>query len=381
MKRYLGPLFMLTTSLWADVKSTSGNIHFWPDLNSVKMTLSSANLNVDGNVITTGLNVDGSANVTTLSVNGMQFPNVNGAVGKILKLDTHGNLEWADSPDADLSNLSDASAARTNLGLEIGTHVQAFDADIVKSDEIVTISANWVNTVPWNVSEGGTGAANAIDARANLGLDNMAQQNASTVDIDGGNIDGVEIGASSQSSANVTHLMVNGDTILGDDDTDVVRGNAAGGNVWFAGNLISKNTTYSLGTASHPWQEIYAIDLVSTSDERLKKDIEPLEYGIDTVMKLNPVSYNWKNRQTSDKTLGLLAQEVENVIAEVVNTANDEIGSRGVRYSNLVPVLIKAIQDQQEVIRGQEELIEEQQEINDAYDLRLKRLESGSGSN
>jgi hypothetical protein len=57
------------------------------------------------------------------------------------------------------------------------------------------------------------------------------------------------------------------------------------------------------------------------------------------------------------------------VISEAVNVADDEIKSRGVRYTNMVPVLIKAIQDQQGVIDAQREAMK-------AQEARLQRLEN-----
>lgn len=343
---------MLACSLWADVKSTSGNIHFFPvHTGPIEMTLDhnglglgvtqpSANLHVAGNALLGDLQVDGGANVSTFSINGMSFPLSVGSTNQMLTFGSDGNLHWSFVDASTVSGVAPSSLGNSILG-----------------------------------------ANDQLSARVALGLGSIASQSNTSIELTGGNINGVAIGGASASSGNFSSLVVSGNTLLGSSNTTFVKGDAAGGNVWFAGNLISKSATYSLGTASHPWQEIYATDLVSTSDERLKKDIEPLEYGLDAVMKLNPVCYNWKNRDTSNKTLGLLAQDVENVISEVVNTADDEIGSRGIRYSNLIPVLIKAIQDQQVVIHNQEELIKSQQAVNQAYDLRLRRLESGSGSN
>jgi hypothetical protein len=87
---------------------------------------------------------------------------------------------------------------------------------------------------------------------------------------------------------------------------------------------------------------------VNTSDVRLKKDIAPIPYGLNAVLKLKPISFNWKNQDQDWKKqhqIGLVAQEVEPVVPEVVSTANDKLQTKGIAYGSLVPVLIKAVQE------------------------------------
>jgi hypothetical protein len=86
----------------------------------------------------------------------------------------------------------------------------------------------------------------------------------------------------------------------------------------------------------------------NTSDGRLKKDIASLEYGLDTIMKLRPVGFNWVTQDQEWKQqhqIGLIAQEVEPVVPEVVTTAKDELQTKSLAYGGLVPILIKAVQD------------------------------------
>jgi hypothetical protein len=86
----------------------------------------------------------------------------------------------------------------------------------------------------------------------------------------------------------------------------------------------------------------------NTSDGRLKKDIASLEYGLDTIMKLRPVGFNWITQDQEWKKqhqIGLIAQEVEPVVPEVVTTAKDEFQTKSLAYSELVPILIRAVQD------------------------------------
>ena len=92
--------------------------------------------------------------------------------------------------------------------------------------------------------------------------------------------------------------------------------------------------------------------LTHSSDRRLKKDITPLSYGLETILQLNPVTYNWINRTQDHKSLGLIAQEVQPIVGEIVHADDDEAKTLSVSYTELIPVLIKAIQEQQEMIES-----------------------------
>ena len=92
------------------------------------------------------------------------------------------------------------------------------------------------------------------------------------------------------------------------------------------------------------------------SDQRIKEDVNPLNYGLNEIMQLNPVSYNQHDsevidgeiilKETYKPTIGLIAQEVYDLIPESVGVGNDtELW--GLDYDKIVPVLIKAIQEQQ----------------------------------
>jgi hypothetical protein len=86
------------------------------------------------------------------------------------------------------------------------------------------------------------------------------------------------------------------------------------------------------------------------SDERIKKDIEDISYGLDTVKALKPRKY--KMKLNDDEQIGFIAQEVESLVPEIVNTGETPDGEeqKGMSYGHLTAVLTKAIQEQQTLI-------------------------------
>ncbi|MCB2195349.1 MAG: tail fiber domain-containing protein [Bacteroidetes bacterium] len=128
-----------------------------------------------------------------------------------------------------------------------------------------------------------------------------------------------------------------------------------------AGSILPKtDNAGSLGNLTHRWSVVYASNgTVQTSDFRLKDQIKNISYGLDAIIKLRPVSFRWKNESSDGKKLGLIAQEVQPVISEVVHVGNDEDKTLGINYSELVPVLIKGIQEQQQLIKKQQERIDD----------------------
>lgn len=86
--------------------------------------------------------------------------------------------------------------------------------------------------------------------------------------------------------------------------------------------------------------------LTQTSDKRLKENIVELEYGLKDLLKLDPVAYTWKKfPDRTDRSLGLIAQDVQSVIEEVVHVNKDKDQTLSVSYIELIPVLINAIKE------------------------------------
>ena len=117
---------------------------------------------------------------------------------------------------------------------------------------------------------------------------------------------------------------------------------------------------YDLGNSTYRWDDVFATNgTINTSDRRDKTNIQPIKYGLQDLMKLKPVSFQWKEHPQNSTKLGLIAQDLLDVLPEVVKTHNWEPGEKpgeerlekldrlGVYYSDIIPVLIKSIQEQQ----------------------------------
>lgn len=95
-------------------------------------------------------------------------------------------------------------------------------------------------------------------------------------------------------------------------------------------------------------------DYNSSSDERLKENIKTVENAVDTISSLRGVTFDWK--EGNAKGIGLIAQEVNDVLPDVVTT--DENGYMGVKYTNIIGILVEAIKEQQEQINTLKKQIE-----------------------
>ncbi|MES1220678.1 MAG: tail fiber domain-containing protein, partial [Bacteroidota bacterium] len=120
----------------------------------------------------------------------------------------------------------------------------------------------------------------------------------------------------------------------------------------------SADNTYLLGKTGARWSAVWSANgTIQTSDMRLKTNIHSLNYGLREVMNMRPVSYNWKDKPNSNHKIGLIAQEVRSLVPEVV-IGDESKENLGMNYAELVPVLVKAIQEQQKQIETMAKEIE-----------------------
>ncbi len=95
--------------------------------------------------------------------------------------------------------------------------------------------------------------------------------------------------------------------------------------------------------------KIKATSVIESSDIRFKKDVRTLNSSLTKLLKLRGVTYYWKQSQFPDlnfdnkKQIGVIAQEVEKIFPELVQTDDD--GYKSVSYAKFTPILIEAVKE------------------------------------
>jgi hypothetical protein len=126
------------------------------------------------------------------------------------------------------------------------------------------------------------------------------------------------------------------------------------GTNWSLNNNAS-GTIYMLSTSGGVQLTSGATSWASSSDERLKNINSNIENALLKLASLRTVNFSWKSDTTNKELLGLIAQDIEQVLPQVIDRnklpadindeQTDETEYLSVRYTELIPVLVKAIQE------------------------------------
>ena len=145
------------------------------------------------------------------------------------------------------------------------------------------------------------------------------------------------------------------------------------GSPTFSG-LTGAGTNYYVCTSAAGG--LYAGTSCAGSSGRFKENITDLNLGLDEVMKLRPVTYNWRedyNSKDSDLQFGFIAEEARNVSELFVNY--DSNGTlHGVNYAQLTALLAKGVQEQQGQIDKNTDEIEEVRQIVDNQNVDVEEI-------
>ena len=148
------------------------------------------------------------------------------------------------------------------------------------------------------------------------------------------------------SDNNNIQLGAGADLILSSDGTNGKIGNLeSNGDIIFEGNDGGASITALTLDMSAAGAATFNDDVTAFSDKRLKTDISNIENGLDKVMKMQGVYYKRNDQDDAKTKVGVLAQDMEGIVPEVVLTADDEMQTKSVDYGKLTAVLIEAIKD------------------------------------
>jgi hypothetical protein len=100
------------------------------------------------------------------------------------------------------------------------------------------------------------------------------------------------------------------------------------------------------------------ITAANLSDKRLKDNISLIDNPLSKIMSLDAIEFNWNDKQSTHQghDIGLIAQQVEKIAPEIVKERSN--GYKALKYEKVIPLLVGAIQEQEEKIQILNERVE-----------------------
>ena len=324
----------------------------------VKSERSDADLLVkvnDGGSSITALTID-SSEAGNASFNGSVTANAGVIVDNItidgteidlssgdLTLDVAGDI-ILDADGADVK-FSDAG---TQIG-QIEMASTSFNIRSMVSDADLLFKGNdggsTITALTLDMSEAGNASFNGtVTANAGLIADNITID-GTEIDLSSGNLT-IDVAGNIKLNADGGQIAFeDGSTEIGvfeNSSSDFsIEAKVQDKDLLFKGNDGGSGITALTLDMSEAGAATFNSNVTAFSDERLKDNIETLEDGLDKVEQLRGVTYTRDDREE----IGVIAQEVEKILPEIVLTADDEMGTKSVDYSRITAVLIEAVKE------------------------------------
>ena len=130
-------------------------------------------------------------------------------------------------------------------------------------------------------------------------------------------------------------------------------------------NQVATKVIYVRNVSAGVYLSQGSTSWTANSDETIKDIIEPISNGLDKLKDLRTVIYKLKNDDTNQRKVGLIAQDVEKVLPEAITKNYQKDYNReilGLNYTDLIPVLVKAIQEMNTKLDEQNQTIQNLQE-------------------
>ena len=106
-------------------------------------------------------------------------------------------------------------------------------------------------------------------------------------------------------------------------------------------SLIDGNNALEVEGTSKFEGRLFAQEIICTSDEKLKKNVQRITGSLDKIRQLNGVSFQWK--KNNKPSFGVLAQNLEKIFPDAVNT--DMLNKKSVNYNSVIALLIESVKE------------------------------------
>ena len=232
---------------------------------------------------------------------------------------------WAIDVEGDDFRVTDSSQGQTRIHIGSGGNVGLGSTATSKLHVFGDANVTGILTA--------SGLSGSGSSLTTLNASNLSTGTVPTARLASGTADSSTYLRGDQTWASIT----SGITITDDTSTNATRyltfTSATSGTI-SAENVSSTKLTFNPSTGL-----LTVVDINSTSDINLKTNINTVENSLDTVSQLRGVSFDWK--ETGKGSYGVIAQELEEVLPELVGTGE----VKSVNYNGLVGVLIEAIKE------------------------------------
>ena len=271
------------------------------------------------------------------------------------------NFRYLDDGDTGMFLASDGVTAFSSGGTQVmtiptgtGTSGQVLTTNGSGTASWTTVSSGGGGGLVTSLTTTGTSGAASLSGGGVLNIPNYADttySNGAGIDITG-----TTFSVSTDLRTDVDYIGFNSDNYLDMSAANVFK------------VIVSGNEAFRVDTSGniHAAEDVIAFS-TTISDARLKEDIETIESASEKVSRLRGVEYTWKKGgRKGQREIGLIAQEVEEVIPSIVREHqlplvkgldDSSAAYKTVDYEKLVALLIESNKEQQDIISQLEERI------------------------